>query len=462
MGVSADVWEALVTVLVAPIAMAEGLLGLSSWSSGLSMSRLLICAVGWEVAFRSFRHLTQWLIVGTSIARVLLGSGELPGENVEGLRQELRELNLPKLKSRALKSGVPQLAINHASDIHSGRLVRLHPHLVQTVLAKERQYAELRALEVLAELGPSYFVSVLHATIVGVRGVFHATSIVGAPSNVKLVMAAAHNTQWAATLSDIEQTNHLFLSYLLVDLAHMLASFPRLGGFDMIAHHTVFITCSVVCGSLRVLPFPFSWLILGELSTIWYATTQCAAISSAPSSVDTRAGGHRHRLGVRWFLIKTGRGADRAMDITNMLFAVTFVATRIVVYATGLTQLLWDLVSIWATTDEEGEQWLVELPQCKTRLTEEDEHEPEQFQTEAARDADASWIDCGRAQQSICGVVVLLVAGQVLNLIWARQIVRMARKSQRDAPEAKDRAREDTDVAPTESSNATGPKEKSA
>jgi hypothetical protein len=82
-------------------------------------------------------------------------------------------------------------------------------------------------------------------------------------------MTAAHGTQWAAMLSAIEQTNHLFLSYLLIDLCHMLASFPRLGGFDMIAHHTVFITCSMVCGILRVLPFPFAWLILGELSTIW-------------------------------------------------------------------------------------------------------------------------------------------------------------------------------------------------
>ena len=284
------VWEALVTVLVAPFAMAEGLLGLSSCSSGLSLSRLLICAVGWEVAFRFFRYLMQWLVVGSNIARVLLGNGELPGENEEALRQELRQLNLPKLKSRALKSGLSQLAINHASEIHTGRLIKLHPYLVQMVMSNERQRAELRALDVLAELGPSYFVSVLHATIVGVRGVFHAMSMVGAPSNVKLVMAAGRSTQWAATLSSIEQTNHLFLSYLLVDLAHMLASFPRLGGSDMIAHHTVFITCSVVCGSLRILPFPFSWLILGELSTIWYATTQCAG-SSAPSSFHTLAGG---------------------------------------------------------------------------------------------------------------------------------------------------------------------------
>lgn len=268
------VWEVLVTVLVAPIAMLDGLLGSSSWTGGFSLSRLLICAVGWEVTFRAFRWLTRWLFFAgrpSRCSRVVLGSGDLPGENAEDLRQELQMLNLPRLQSRARKSGVAQLALDRASDAHRGRLVKLHPYLVQMVMAKEREHAETRALELLADLGPSYFVSIMHATIVGVRGVFHATSLLGAPSNVKLVMAAAHGTQWAETLSAIEQTNHLFLSYLLVDLCHMLASFPRLGGLDMIAHHVVFIVCSAVCGSLRVLPFPFAWLILGELSTIWCA-----------------------------------------------------------------------------------------------------------------------------------------------------------------------------------------------
>lgn len=160
-------------------------------------------------------------------------------------------------------------------------------------------------------------------------------------------------------------------------------------------------------------------------------------------------------------MIKTGRGADRAMDITNMLFAVTFMATRIVIYATGLAQLLWDLVSIWATAD--GETWLVALPQCKMRLTEEDEDELEQIQIDDTKDADAALIGCGGTQQMMCGVVVLLVAGQVLNLIWARQIVRMARKSQRNATEANERGTEDARVVkPTESSNVAGQKEKSA
>lgn len=263
------VWEAVVTVLVAPIAILEGMCGLSSSSGGLSLPTLLICALGWEVAFRSFRYLIRGLLVSTTSLRVVLGSGNLPGENLEALRQELRALNLHTLKTRALKSGVTQLAIDRASEGLKGQLTRLHPYLVRMVLENERKHAEIRALDTLAEQGPSYFVSLLHATIVGVRGVFHAIAIVGAPSQVKLVMTAAHGTQWAATLSAIEQTNHLFLSYLLIDLCHMLASFPRLGGFDMIAHHTVFITCSMVCGILRVLPFPFAWLILGELSTIW-------------------------------------------------------------------------------------------------------------------------------------------------------------------------------------------------
>ena len=138
---------------------------------------------------------------------------------------------------------------------------------------------------------------------------------------------------------------------------------------------------------------------------------------------------HARRLGARWFLIKTGRGADRAMDVANLLFAVSFIVTRIVIYAMGLVQLIWDLFLSGPAGDQEG-QVLESLPQCGTRLMrEEQEHELEQFQTETAKEHDASLFGCERAQQMIYGVVALLVAGQVLNLIWASQIVRMARKT---------------------------------
>jgi hypothetical protein len=267
--------EALITVLLAPLVIVERLLPAPGLSGGLSTPRLLLCGLGWELAFRAFRWATKSLfILGSDGARVLLGAGQLPGEDAEGLQRELRALTLPLLKSRALKSGLDEAAIRRAFD-GAVAPTRIHRHLVSLVLEAERRRAELRTLDVLYEQGPSYFVSMLHATIVGVRGVFHATALLNAPPTVKIVMAAARDTEWAATLDAIEQTNHLFLSYLLFDMLHMVAAFPKLGGFDMIAHHTVFIICSAVCGSLCALPFPFAWLILGELSTIW-----CDAIAT--------------------------------------------------------------------------------------------------------------------------------------------------------------------------------------
>lgn len=131
---------------------------------------------------------------------------------------------------------------------------------------------------------------------------------------------------------------------------------------------------------------------------------------------------------MRWFLIKTARGADRAMDVTNLIFASSFISTRVVIYFIGLTQLLQNLFFIiWPAADGE-EQALDALPQCKTQLLEEGRLEVEQVQTETAKQDFAS-IGCERAQQLICGVVALLAAGQCLNLIWANQIIRMARKT---------------------------------
>ena len=53
----------------------------------------------------------------------------------------------------------------------------------------ERSHAQHRALQLLAEQGPSYCVSVIHAAIVGLRGVGHVLALLSAPPAVKLVNA---------------------------------------------------------------------------------------------------------------------------------------------------------------------------------------------------------------------------------------------------------------------------------
>lgn len=164
---------------------------------------------------------------------------------------------------------------------------------------------------------------------------------------------------------------------------------------------------------------------------------------------------------MRWFLIKTGRGAGRAMYTTNIVFAVKFIVTRVVVYAVGLVQLLRALFCDAALAEEE--QVLDTLPHCRLRVLEEEEHEADQFQIGVTKE-DTSLIGCERAQQMIYGVVALLLAGQGLNLIWANQIIRMASsKAKRKAGGSKEYMQAvGTTTEPTAALEAARSKEKGA
>eukprot|EP01043_Picozoa_sp_COSAG02_P055419 COSAG02_NODE_6420_length_3584_cov_12.288666_2_plen_134_part_00 len=125
------------------------------------------------------------------------------------------------------------------------------------------------------------------------------------------------------------------------------------------------------------------------------------------------------------------------MDITNVLFAVLFIMTRIFIYGMGLVQLIWDLFFSAPAADHE-KHGLELLPQCKTRLIrQEQEHNLEHVQSETGEEHDVSLIGCERTQQMIYVVVTLLVIGQVLNVIWASQIVRMARTTKGKGRRAK-------------------------
>jgi hypothetical protein len=68
------------------------------------------------------------------------------------------------------------------------------------------------------------------------------------------------------------------------------------------------LTC--LGSTYKVVPFVVGWLLLGE-------------ISSLP-------------LNMRWLLISTGRGASSAMFVTNVVFAITFFLTRVVIFWAGL------------------------------------------------------------------------------------------------------------------------------
>mmetsp|Transcript_8561 Transcript_8561/g.12806 ORF Transcript_8561/g.12806 Transcript_8561/m.12806 type:complete len:132 (-) Transcript_8561:175-570(-) len=72
--------------------------------------------------------------------------------------------------------------------------------------------------------------------------------------------------------------------------------------------------CCLLACTYRVLPFPFAWLITGEASSPF--------------------------LNIRWFLINTGRGDTFAMKATNIIFALTFFFSRILLFGYGLIDLM--------------------------------------------------------------------------------------------------------------------------
>ena len=119
--------------------------------------------------------------------------------------------------------------------------------------------------------------------------------------------------------------------------------------------------CSAI--ARRMLIFPFSWLTLGELSSV--------------------------ALNIRWFLINSGRGESVALQRTQLAFAGLFVVTRVIIYGVGLAHLFVHREALLSRDEATGV--LAHVP------------------------APLLWL-----------VLVLLVGGYGLNLLWMTKIVRMA------------------------------------
>jgi len=186
-------------------------------------------------------------------------------------------------------------------------LRRLPPSVI--VKSAEAKPAKLSPREKLVRIGPSYAVAFVHAVLTAVRGSMHVVALLRAPPAAQLAIPAAHDDAWYAAAEATTSTNLLFFSYLAYDLVHVIADYPLQGGVDTIAHHAGFMAASLVCGLHRILPFPFGWLLVGEVSSI--------------------------PLDIRWFLLTTGRTSSR----TNVAFASTFFLCRVCVYGAGLVHL---------------------------------------------------------------------------------------------------------------------------
>ncbi|KAJ1460101.1 hypothetical protein M885DRAFT_612742 [Pelagophyceae sp. CCMP2097] len=229
-------------------------------------------------------------------------------------------------------------------------------HRRSLVLAKDEgeRDAKWRKLE---REGPSYVVAGVHALLVGARGAYHLVTLVGVPTPMQFAMPTAGSALYSLTEAT-EVTNAIFFSWIIYDVCHVVFSFPRLGSWDTLAHHLCFAFTAAVCGAYRVLPFPFGWLICGELSTPF--------------------------LNLRWLLINSGRGDSKLAQKTNVVFGLLFMATRMLLYGSGLAHLGYNRAVLFDQTS------LVPKPLLYTTLA-------------------------------------LFVAAYGLNMLWMSKILKMAR-----------------------------------
>mmetsp|Transcript_8166 Transcript_8166/g.21556 ORF Transcript_8166/g.21556 Transcript_8166/m.21556 type:complete len:276 (+) Transcript_8166:171-998(+) len=174
------------------------------------------------------------------------------------------------------------------------------------------------------KLAPSYLVSLVHAIIISTRGAILLSSLFNADATIKFSAGADFGLDDRIAL--VESTACLFVAYLVYDLVHVALWYPKLGGMDMISHHIAFLLATIVAIHYRVMHFPFCWLVLAEISTVF--------------------------LNLRWLTIKALTQArqralqQRILQILNAALAVTFGITRVLVYGAGLLHLWVNLPGI--------------------------------------------------------------------------------------------------------------------
>lgn len=185
--------------------------------------------------------------------------------------------------------------------------------IIQRLVKKDGFALDPKHHPTLVSHGPSYVCSMIHCVINGYYGIVQLVGLQDAPSQVKLVFPPVPE-EAAPYIRGVELSNAFFFAFLLFDLFHVLRLWdPKFGGIDTVIHHLVFLSCSIINGGYQILPYPFSWLIIGELSTIL--------------------------LNIRWALIKTGRGDTIFFQGVQYAFALTFFITRVVIYLYGVMEL---------------------------------------------------------------------------------------------------------------------------
>lgn len=152
--------------------------------------------------------------------------------------------------------------------------------------------------------GPSHCCSIVHSTLMASSGA----------ALFRILQEAPPEDQYYRAPYTIHELNAAFLAFLVHDTAHILGQFPKLGGPDLLLHHAIFASCSIINGGYGIFPHTFCWLILGDTSTIL--------------------------LGLRWLCIHSERAQGPWFEGLQYAFAAVFFGTRVLLYNWGLHHLL--------------------------------------------------------------------------------------------------------------------------
>jgi hypothetical protein len=165
--------------------------------------------------------------------------------------------------------------------------------------------------------------SMIHALVVTTFGLLYLPQFWNA--EVSVAYECSRNSH------PIKKATILFVTYLFTDI--MIGCWKKTMKVDFFTHHIIFGLVAIIQIYYKRSCLPFTWLISGELSTIF--------------------------LNIRWYLISTGR--SYGLSIVNILFAFSFFATRCVLYGWGLLRFWNEDPNLWSS---EWSLWLAVTPLC--------------------------------------------------------------------------------------------------
>jgi hypothetical protein len=171
----------------------------------------------------------------------------------------------------------------------------------------------------LATMGHQYLTCTAMTFYVAVRGLAHLIQLLDTPAIAKMHLSISNfnldppdykpNIHVDTIHLGIEMTGMIFSGYILADFVHIVATFPSLGGVDILIHHCIFFFYGLISSLYGAFPLAACWLLTGEISTVIY--------------------------NIRWAIINTGYGHTSALKYVQIAFAVAFMI-RFVIYSGGL------------------------------------------------------------------------------------------------------------------------------